>query len=960
LTATGATDLAGPLEAFLRNTPDAMLVVDGQGTIVFANAGVALLFGYSQYELLGRAMDVIFPEDLSDEHTNRVSALLQRSDASASGGGMEVEGKHKDGSRFDLDIGVTLLGAEHRDLAVWTIRDVTERRREARRVALSELRLNEAQRIANIGNWDWDIGKDEHWWSDELFRMLAIDPECGAEFFGQFMERLHPDDRDYFQESSDRVLRTGKPEVFDVRVVLPDGREKILQSQGDIVFDAHGAPVRLSGTMQDITERKAVEATLRLSEVRYKEAQRIAKIGNWEWDIATDESWWSEQLYSILEEDPLTYSASLDNFLSRVHEEDRARVTQGAQHLSSSPVLENPSGAPLQIRLVLRDGRQKIVETKIDIRTSRQGNTTVVSGTVRDVTERWELEMRLRDSESRYSTTIELAPIGIAHVDRSGRFIWANRHLCEMLGYTKEELLKLTVKNVSYSEDVDISDALRADLHANRVDTLKLEKRYMRKDGTVIWVRITSAMKRDASGEPLYDISAVEDVSDRKTAEARVQYLATHDDMTGLPNRVLFNELIGQAIETSRQNERKCAVLFIDLDRFKIVNDSLGHHAGDLLLKEMGSRLRDCTRATDFLARLGGDEFVVLLEDASDSASIAEVANKILRAALKPVEILGQECRVTASVGIAVYPDDAWDAASLMKHADMAMYLAKEEGKNNYQFYSAHDSPVAVEHLVLESHLSHALEQNEFTVQYQARVDIRTGEVTGAEALLRWWNPELGTVSPAQFIPLAEDTGLIVPIGAWILRTACQQSIAWQRQGLPRMAMSVNLSPRQFREPNLLRDISETLEQTGMAPEFLELEITESMIMHDVDRAVARAVEIKNLGVRLAIDDFGTGYSSLSQLKRFPIDTLKVDRSFVRDVTENAEDRAITEAIISLGRTLGVTVVAEGVETAAQLEFLRGQACDEMQGFYVGKPCHPDAFVELVSSMADRRQRQLA
>jgi diguanylate cyclase (GGDEF)-like protein/PAS domain S-box-containing protein len=347
-----------------------------------------------------------------------------------------------------------------------------------------------------------------------------------------------------------------------------------------------------------------------------------------------------------------------------------------------------------------------------------------------------------------------------------------------MLGYTKEELLKLTVKNVSYSEDVDISDALRADLHANRVDTLKLEKRYMRKDGTVIWVRITSAMKRDASGEPLYDISAVEDVSDRKTAEARVQYLATHDDMTGLPNRVLFNELIGQAIETSRQNERKCAVLFIDLDRFKIVNDSLGHHAGDLLLKEMGSRLRDCTRATDFLARLGGDEFVVLLEDASDSASIAEVANKILRAALKPVEILGQECRVTASVGIAVYPDDAWDAASLMKHADMAMYLAKEEGKNNYQFYSAHDSPVAVEHLVLESHLSHALEQNEFTVQYQARVDIRTGEVTGAEALLRWWNPELGTVSPAQFIPLAEDTGLIVPIGAWILRTACQQSIA--------------------------------------------------------------------------------------------------------------------------------------------------------------------------------------
>jgi EAL domain-containing protein (putative c-di-GMP-specific phosphodiesterase class I) len=292
-----------------------------------------------------------------------------------------------------------------------------------------------------------------------------------------------------------------------------------------------------------------------------------------------------------------------------------------------------------------------------------------------------------------------------------------------------------------------------------------------------------------------------------------------------------------------------------------------------------------------------------------------------------------------------------------MKHADVAMYLAKEEGKNNFQFYSAQDTPMAVEHLVLESHLNHALEQNEFSAHYQARVDLKSGAITGAEALLRWWNPKLGTVSPAQFIPLAEVTGLIAPIGNWILRTACEQNVAWQRRGLRPLVIAVNLSPRQFKDADLLGVIADVLERTGMAPELLELEITESMIMHDVDRAVERARAIKTLGVRLAIDDFGTGYSSLSQLKRLPIDTLKIDRSFVRDVAAGAEDRAIAETIISLGKTLGVTVVAEGVETKTQLEFLREHACDEMQGFYFSKPCHPDAFAKLMAAESDGRAR---
>jgi diguanylate cyclase (GGDEF)-like protein len=476
-----------------------------------------------------------------------------------------------------------------------------------------------------------------------------------------------------------------------------------------------------------------------------------------------------------------------------------------------------------------------------------------------------------------------------------------------------------------------------------------VEKRYLRRDGEVIWVRITCALRRSPEGVPLYDVSVVEDITDRKLAEDRVQYLATHDELTGLPNRAVFGQLLDHALETAARHERQSALLFIDLDRFKLVNDSLGHEAGDLLLKEMARRLTGCMRRSDVLARLGGDEFVVLLEELTDPRQAAEVAKKVLSSVLAPVEISGHECRVTASIGIALFPADARDSQTLMKNADMAMYAAKEEGKNNFQFYSKHSNPMSVERLVLESHLSRALERREFTVQYQPKVDMRSGEIKGAEALLRWWNPELGALSPTQFIPVAEDSGLIVPIGKWVLKTACEQAVAWQRRGLRPIVMSVNMSPRQFKDPALLDDIAETLAETGLQPQWLELEITESMIMHNVDLAAAKAEAIRALGVRLAIDDFGTGYSSLSQLKRFPIDTLKVDRSFVRDIPNNAEDRAITEAIIALGKALGVTVVAEGVETAQQHDFLRDHACDEMQGFYFSRPCHPDAIAELLA-----------
>ena len=555
---------------------------------------------------------------------------------------------------------------------------------------------------------------------------------------------------------------------------------------------------------------------------------------------------------------------------------------------------------------------------------------------------------RLRESEERFSSTMALAAIGIAHVDDKGRFIYANPQLCEMLDYTEEQLLALTVRQVSHPGDVSITDELRLKLRAGEIKSFKVEKRYLRKDGAAVWVGLTIASKRDGTGKTLYDISIVEDISARKRAEERIQYLATHDGLTGLPNRAMFGQLLSLAIETARRYDRKLAVLFIDLDRFKVINDTLGHDAGDVLLREMGARLKECLRASDVVARLGGDEFVVLIQEVADVSQVTTVARNILSSVMKPVIILGQECRVTASIGICVHPEEGQDDQAVMKNADMAMYLAKEEGKNNYQFFSSRMRSHSIERLALETNLRRALEQDEFSLHYQAKVNFRTGAITGVEALLRWQSPVLGSVSPAQFIPLAEETGVIVPIGKWVLRTACQQNVEWQRQGLPRVGVSVNLSLRQLNDEGLVREIESVLQITGMAPELLELEVTESMIMHNAERAVKVLSAIKGLGVRLAIDDFGTGYSSLAHLKRFPIDTLKVDRSFIREVPNDAEDRAIAEAIIAMGKTLSLTVVAEGVETPEQQAFLSERACDEMQGFLFSTPVAAQDFALLL------------
>ncbi|NOX42693.1 MAG: EAL domain-containing protein [Gammaproteobacteria bacterium] len=443
---------------------------------------------------------------------------------------------------------------------------------------------------------------------------------------------------------------------------------------------------------------------------------------------------------------------------------------------------------------------------------------------------------------------------------------------------------------------------------------------------------------REKNGEVTGIIGVATDITERKQAENRLVQLANFDSLTGLPNRSLFRDRLMHAVAQAHRKNHLVAVLFLDLDRFKLINDSLGHHAGDELLKAVSKRLLANAREEDTVARLGGDEFTVILEGITNTEDATVVARKILEVMSKPFILDGHEVFVTTSVGITIFPMDGLCIDVLLKNADTAMYRAKEQGRNNYQFYTADMNAKAVEHLILESSLRHALERDEFVLHFQPQVDLHSREITGMEALLRWNNPDLGMLYPNQFMLLAEETGLIISIGEWVLGRACIQAVEWQKMGLPPMRIAVNLSALQFRKNDLVETISNILASAGLDPQYLELEITESFLMDNVDSAIAKLQDLSALGVCLALDDFGTGYSSLSYLKRFPLNTLKIDQSFVKDISTDPGDGAIAEAIVALAQSLHLRVMAEGVETEGQLNFLRTRGCDQVQGFLISHP----------------------
>jgi diguanylate cyclase (GGDEF)-like protein/PAS domain S-box-containing protein len=555
---------------------------------------------------------------------------------------------------------------------------------------------------------------------------------------------------------------------------------------------------------------------------------------------------------------------------------------------------------------------------------------------------------RLRQSEERFRGLLESAADGMVVVNAAHEILMVNAQLEKMFGYERAELLGRPVEMLIPS---------RYDRHRehgreyfrnpqSRAMGQTQDLYALRKDGGEFPVEIS--LNHLATSEGVIAAAAVRDISERKRYEERLEYQATHDGLTGLPNRTLLADRIHHALPHAYRFQRQVAVLFIDLDQFKFINDSLGHDAGDRLLQIVAERLSDCIRANDTVARQGGDEFVVVISDLVRSEDAAKVARQLQLAVSRPIRIVDNELEISCSIGISIYPKDGEEVQTLLKNADAAMFRAKEQGRNNFQFFTGELNDRAVARMTMERCLRRALEREELRLHYQPQVDLRTGRITGMEALLRWESPELGPVAPDNFIPLAEETGLIAPIGEWVLRTACAQNRSWQQAGHSPLTMAVNLSPRQFRQEGLVETVGRILRETDLEARHLEVEIVESLLMHDLDETLAILKGLKALGVRLTMDDFGTGYSSLSYLKRFPFDRMKIDKSFVRDVTSDSDSAAIVRAIIAMAHSLNLGVIAEGIETEEQLGHLRSQGCDEMQGFYFSRPVPPAEFEQML------------
>jgi len=930
----GRKDLAlreseAELRAIFSAMHDVILVIDRDGRYVkIAPTAPNLLYRPPQ-ELLGRTLNEVFEADSAQIFNSCVQAALN------SGRMQRCEYKLTIGGRE-----IWFVASVNRlsdDTVLWIARDVTERK-EAER-------LLQQQSAAMSASMDGMAILDDGWRfvfvNESHSRIYGYDR--AAELLGKSWEVLYTPEE--VQRFHDEVIPK-----FDV-----EGQWRghaVGKMRDGNLFRQEISLNRINGNglicvVRDVSETFAAQESLRESEMLFR---LLA-------ETATD---------FIARQRPdgrfLYVSPSCENLLGfsqpelvnsspfdLVHPEDRNYVqTAYDQVVSNAPV------DLVTYRMRRKDGSYVWFETTSQLIQDEHGNSAEIHTVSRDITGRREAEEALRRAEAKYRSIFENAVEGIFQTTPDGNYMEANPSLARIYGYDSPEHLMNNITDISRQLYVD---------SRKRAEFLKemytkgaasnFEAQIYRRDGQVIWISENARAVRDADGEVIFFEGTVEDITKRKVAEEQLLHDALHDKLTGLANRALFMDRLSQAVaRLKRHAECRFGVLFLDFDRFKNVNDSLGHMAGDQLLIGMAARLEACLRPGDTVARLGGDEFAILVEDIRDVSEATQVAERIQHEMGRPFRLEGQEVFSSASIGIAVSNGEYDRAEDVLRDADMAMYRAKAMGKARHEVFDAGMHTRAVALLQLETDLRWAIERQEFRLHYQPIVALDTGRIVGFEALVRWQHPERGLVSPAEFIPVAEETGWIVPIGEWVLTEACVQLAEWQKQFKlePPLYVAVNLSGKQFSQPDLIERIEATLRDAGLSARSLKLEITESAIMEEAQIVTDRLLKLRALGVRLGLDDFGTGYSSLSYLHRFPLDTLKIDRSFVARMSEGGEHREIVRTIVALGKNLNMDVVAEGVEDPEQLIDLRSLDCAHGQGYFFAKPLKAEAAIALLAA----------
>ncbi len=678
-----------------------------------------------------------------------------------------------------------------------------------------------------------------------------------------------------------------------------------------------------------IDERRKSEDALRASEERLQEAQQVAQVGSWEVDLVSGSWWWSDELFRIHGRAIASGPPATEDILSSIYVDDRDRVGRAFREL-----IEEDSGSKgIEARFVVASGDLQHHNVLWDVESDLEGRPLRAYGTVSDVTKRYRSEEAMR----RAALVFETATEAIVIADSNGSIIDVNSAFSSITGHDRNDVI---------GGKADILDSKRHDFEFYQRVAAEVEQSekwegeiwIRHKDGTAIpaWVSIGRTLGSESVTEQI--VAVFNDMTERKNAEEVIARQATYDLLTGIPNRTLFIDRLSQETLRAERSGRGVGLIFIDLDDFKKVNDTLGHSAGDEVLRMAADRIAQSIRKVDTAARVGGDEFVVIAPNLQDITDAEPIAQRILSAMAVPMRVHGQDILTTASIGLAIFPADSEDGAELLRNADIAMYRSKNGGGNSIEFFTAEMNERATRRIKIESQLQHALEVGEFEVHYQPIVTLPEGRMVGVEALLRWKNAELGVVSPAECVPVGESTGIIVPIGAWVLETACRQVKEWPDAGWSDLRIAVNLSPREVDRGDAIKSISAALSRSGLAAKFLEIEVTERVLLDDVERAGSRFRAIKDLGVRLCIDDFGTGYSSLSYLRNYPFDVLKIDRAFVHDATRHVSGVSLLRAIISMADGLDLEVIAEGVETEEQLGLLCELGCGFAQGYHFCKP----------------------
>lgn len=918
------------MEAMFMSSPDGVILVGARGEILRVNPHFTGLTGYQEDHVRGLPIDALLPERYRGAHRGKVMGYMAAPQSRSMAGGQELYARRRDGSEFPVDIALSPVVLDGQRCVIATLRDASERVHMTRQLRESELRVRSF--LDNSADWVWEMDPDG---------VLTYSSQRGQDLLGYrpdevlgrslFSFMIEADAAQLCAQVRDSVGRREPLLHLDHTTRSSSGALRIVETNAEPFFEQDGRFMGYRGITRDVSHQRALQKALEKSERIFRHAFDDFPTGMAFVDCNGTVLRVNTFLGSLLGYGPGELDQVALSHLFPV--EQRLNVTRDILALCEGRL-------PLysaELKLLRKDGQRCWARLAAALVDAADGTVGPLLLMVSDIS----VEKEATSHNARLLAIIERMGDAVAVADRDGRNLYLNPYGRTMLGIGLNEDISGESLEDHHSPAVAGFIRHRALPQAEKHGVWEGETVWRSRSGEEIATWQVIMTHKDANGAFEYWTTVARDIRERKMMEDRLSFQATHDALTGMPNRLLMRDRLQQAIANAKRERKLMAVVFLDLDNFKRINDTLGHAHGDQVLLEVASRLRDVLRHSDTLARQGGDEFIALLPGLSSANDVVGIVEKMVQVLGRVIVVDGREIYVTASLGVSVYPFDHDNGDELLRKADVAMYRAKEQGRNGYQFYTPDMDERFNLDLQMEVDLRHGINNEELFLQYQPKVSLRSGQVTGFEALVRWRHPQRGIVSPGEFIPIAERSMLIAHLGEWVIREACRQIRVWRDAGETVVPVAVNVSAQQFEYMDVARLIRTALTETALEGELLELEITEGVLMRDPLATTRVLTQIKGLGVNIAVDDFGTGYSSLGYLKQFPVDVLKIDRSFVDEVSTNADDAAIVRAIVSMAHNLDIQVVAEGVETAEQLAFLRECECDFVQGYFFSRPVAP-------------------